>query len=64
MANQHRAHLHAAVDGVLRGLQLDVADQEPRQGAAQQKARGDDAGRRRQQAKAKAQLPLSASSSR
>ena len=64
MANQHRAHLHIAVDGILRGLQLDVADQEPGQGAAQQKAGRDDAGRRRQQAEAKAQLPLPASSSR
>ena len=64
MANKHRAHLHGAVYGVLRCLQLDVADQEPRQGAAQQKARGDDAGRRREQAEAKAQLPLPASSSR
>ncbi|TMD17638.1 MAG: hypothetical protein E6I98_14315 [Chloroflexi bacterium] len=64
MSDRDHAGEDLAVKLVLGTLERHVAHQYPRQGAAQQKARRDDAGRGRKQAESKAQLPLPASSSR
>jgi len=51
-----------AVELVLDALELEVADEDPCQGAGQEKADGDDAGRRREEPEP--QVQLSASSNR
>jgi hypothetical protein len=64
VADQRDLGRDRAVELVLGALQLDVADQDPGEAAAEEQADADDADRRRDETVAEAQLLAAAESSR